>query len=179
MNIQIIGLGMVGSSIANNLLQMNYIKRLNLTDRNYRLLRGQYYDLYRVKELNKLDATITISPEIIPVEHDYNIISVGYCTEYDKYIDNKDAIQALFNKNYPIVRDIVRKIEHGKIIIVTNPSDRITEILKIEFPRKDIVYAGNKVDKICDGKLIKTLKGYTNWGIATEVLNLIFPNRQV
>ena len=173
MNVQIIGMGMVGSSIANNLLQKSYIRRLTLTDIDQDRLRGEYYDLYRVKRLNNLDTDIIIAPEMIPVEHDYTVISVGYCTEYNKYNTDKDAIQALFNKNYPIVRDIVRKIEHGKIIIVTNPSDRITEILKIEFPRKHIICVGNRIDRISDGKLIKTLKGYTNWGIAAEVLNLI------
>lgn len=174
MRVQLIGMGIVGSTIANNLLQHKKPPSLlSIVDINKDNLEGQYKDLRRVIVQNKLDTKLFMCYSPITTTMDYNIICAGCPTDYDSFEVEQDAHDALFRKNYPIVKDIVNKIRAGVIIIVTNPSTMIAKKLVAKFPNKMILYAGDIVDSIEDGREILSLKGHTNWGIATEVLNMI------
>ena len=172
MNVQIIGIGAVGSTTASFLLMKNFINNLYLTDIDFQLLRGQQMDLNRLKVIEKINTNIKIS--VLPVENiDLTIICVGKTTDYHKYSDDKKAIKRQLNINYPLVESLVRDIKSKNIIVVTNPSEQITKLLRLEFPKKNINYAGDLVDTIEDGKKIKQLKGHTNWGIAAEVTKMV------
>ena len=177
MKIQVIGVGIVGSTIANNILLKGRMCKIYLTDIDFRKLTGQYYDLLRVKRLEEKRTGKTypeLSKNAEPIEKgiDINIVCAGKPTDYDSYKDDETAHRKLLNINYPIVQKIVDKLD-GRIIIVTNPAERITKLLRMEYPKKWIEHAGDKIDAIYPGKEIKALKGSTSWGIGTEVTNIV------
>lgn len=168
MKIQIIGVGVVGSTIANNIIIGAYdVDSLILCDVDEERLLGQFRDLCDSKNISARDLTIipVTKPEY---RADIHIICVGERVY-------KESVNELMAVNFKLVKELVKVIS-GKILIVTNPSDKITRLLK--FKGYDVEVAGNLLDKIREGrgytgKDIRLLKGYTNFGISAEILKYI------
>lgn len=162
MKIQIIGCGMVGSTIANEILIRFNPEVMKLVDIDVRKLKAENMEFERVIMINKLKTIVQIDDRL-DNGYDWNIICLG----------ERRTNKGYPRTNYLIVRDIVKQIFFGKILIVTNPAMEITREIKDEFPDMEINYAGDYVDSISDGKMIHELKGHTNWGIASEVSYII------
>ena len=168
--VQIIGCGMVGSSIANELINTRWdeISELRIVDIDQDRLRGEYYDLKRVIAIKDVDLNLKKTP-FPGLGYDISIITMGQRCRYDLFKRREDAINDLFTRNWPSIFRVVDRLRGGRIIIVTNPADMIARTLRKHFPKRNIVHAGDFIDEIHDGKEIHELKGFTNWGIAAEV----------
>jgi len=162
MKIQIIGTGMVGSTIAFNLLKEN-IGCLHLVDVNYKKVEQDINDLERTKIIEKLSTQLSFSSVLFNNGFDYNIISLGERSDKKGYE----------TRNWFNISKTINAINGGKIIIVTNPARELSIKAKKTYPNKDIDYVGDLVDTICDGKEIMKYKGFNNWGISSEVLRYI------
>lgn len=172
MKIQILGLGMVGSSIAFELIRSRIPSMLSLFDIEKEKCVGDHMDLERAMILTKYNCLLLCAPEAIHSNIDVNIICIGQRCNYKEFNTKDEAIRDLYYKNFDIVSDTIKNLT-GKIIIVTNPADIIADKLRFIYPKKDIIHAGDKIDKISDGAVITTSKGCTNWGIAVEVRQMI------
>jgi malate/lactate dehydrogenase len=150
MKIQIIGMGKVGSSIAFAIRLIYPEADIYCIDVNHNRLKGEELDFYRMEKLlegsGKMHFGFTILPEM-----DYHIITAGYRYDAPDYED----------KNAVMLYIIRKKIKSGRVLVVTNPKS---------VAEKHGEYVGDVCDNILDGKEIVKCKGYTNWGIATEVL---------
>ncbi len=168
MKIQIIGVGIVGSTIANNLIINGFdISELILCDINENKLLGEFRDLSDAKRI--LGRDMKIIPTIKPYKNaDFHVICIG-----DRFYLN--SMNELMPKNYNAVETIVKQLK-GEILIVTNPAITITRLLK--YKNYNVRCMGDVLDKVrenmgYDGKDIRLLKGYTNWGISAEILQHI------
>lgn len=172
MNIQVIGCGMVGSTIAFSLLKDIEPNKLHLVDINKKRVKGEWMDLERVKSLLGLHTKITFSSTPKP-DFDYHILSLGARRDFTTCKSEEIANDEAFHQNWMPCFNVVKKIKKGKIIVVTHPVETIVSNLRTSFPFLDFVPAGHRIDKINDGKKIMKFKGYTNWGIAIEVVLMI------
>jgi len=169
MKIQVIGLGVVGSSVANNLIIQGFdISELYLCDIDKNKLLGEFRDLSDAKRILGRDMKIipTHKPER---DADFHVICVGERF----YLENMNE---LMPGNYDLVKVILKRIKRGKILIVTNPADIITRLIKLR--DYDAECMGYILDDVrigmgYNGKDIRLLKGFTNWGISAEVLKFI------
>lgn len=168
MKIQIIGMGIVGSTVANNIIVGFYnIDELYICDIDQNNLKGQFRDLSDAKRL--LGRNLKIIPVVKPEKDaDIHIVCVG-----ERFYVND--MKELLHGNYELVYKIVRELE-GEILIVTNPADTITNMLKSD--GFDVREAGALLDKAREnmgytGKCIRLLKGFTNFGISAEILLLL------
>lgn len=169
MKIQVIGLGVVGSSVANNLIMQGFdISELYLCDIDKNKLLGEFRDLSDAKRILGRDMKIipTNKPE---KKADFHIVCIGERFYLDSMLE-------LMPDNYNLVKRTVWDIKEGKILIVTNPSDTITQLLKLD--GLDVECMGDVLDDSrknmgYNGKDIRLLKGHTNWGISAEVIRYI------
>lgn len=168
MIIQVIGMGIVGSTVANNIIVGFFnVNELYICDIDKNILLGQFRDLSDAKRL--LGRDLKIIPIMKPIKNaDLHIICVG-----ERFYIN--SMNELMPENYNLVLDIAKRI-NGKMLIVTNPADTITRLLKLQ--NYDVHIAGDLLDKVrenmgYDGKEIRLLKGFTNFGISAEILLLL------
>lgn len=172
MKIQIIGVGMVGGTVARELLP--YCDLMLLADENIFMAEGQMMDLERVVVQDNLKCHIFHSGEPIAKGMDWSVICLG-----TRYMGDEDM---QLKENFEDVCRTIDKIDEGNILIVTNPAKRIYEAICLiagaksilgDFDTKRLTYAGDTVDKINNGREIHARKGYTNWGIGCEVRKMI------
>jgi malate/lactate dehydrogenase len=167
MLVSIIGMGAVGSAIANNIVVLKgygllpHIKELKLHDTDIPRLRSELHDLRRVQAMGKDKSLILDKTHSLWRRAGVHIIAVGERRKSMTYSE-----RTLFNLNLEKVKRIVEKIEKGRIIMVTNPAKMFALHFKTE-------HAGDRCDKYCDAKFILSGKGYTNWGIAKEVVDAL------
>lgn len=174
MNVQIIGCGLVGSSIANELINTAWdrINTLALVDKNIDVAMGHYKDLKRVIALKEVPSRFKLQQprgEPTPNGYDTTIITAGVRCYYDMFKTREEALQFIYKQNWPTVLGLMGSFKSDRVIIVTNPAKRIANKLRHWYPDTRIEHAGDKIDKIEDGREIQLLKGSTNWGIAAEV----------
>ncbi len=166
MRIQIIGVGAVGSAIAFGILLykrfgfLSSYSKLYITDINENKLKSELLDIRRVKEiLSVRDLVIDKTKNIREV--DVYII----CAGHKRALLEPD--QELYERNIILIGGIMKRIPvHKDTIMVTNPSKMFAE----KFGTK---YVGDRCDKISPGADIIKGKGFTNWGIASEVLEML------
>lgn len=169
MKIQIIGMGNVGSAIAFGIFvykRFGFLSKYNklyIQDTNEEKACSELLDLRRVKEiLSVRDLGIDKTRKMRDV--DVYII----CAGNRRHLGESD--EQLFNRNYENVCGVMRSLDLSKqdsrIIMVTNPAQKFANIYNVEF-------AGDKCDRISPGENIIKGKGFTNWGIASEVLEML------
>lgn len=184
MKITIIGTGHVGSSVAFALLnKCKWHGKLVLIDKNNEKLYGEYLDLCHAGKL--------LNPYVNLVYHDrinqliqgslYVIICAGVPRE------NGQSMDDIYPVNAPVIERICRDMLHyapnSRIIMVTNPADRMQEIAERYY--KHVYIPDNKLDhyrymhyvdlkkvKQAGSEIIK-FKGWTNWGVAAVVADMI------
>jgi len=164
--IGVIGLGHVGSAIAFSLLFRWDSRSMSIciTDRRPELLEGEYRDLSHAsyllhekniffkgswKDFNECDAVIICAghPRKTPKETDFS----------------------LYQRNHALLKGIFSHLSRDmKIIMVTNPAEDFAEAFHCIPAGKILDYVRSKTDKK-SGRYILERKGYTNWGIASEV----------
>lgn len=182
MKIMIIGVGKLGSTVAYTILRELQPKKMILND---------IVDLYGEKlDLQHACKGFEISTEIITdndTEYrtllgtdnmDYLIITAGIPR-------TKNIPEQQLGKNVEIINHIIWKIQNNfypinkdtKIIMMTNPVLEITKITKALLEEYKIYNPEEELMKMRDDKelgweIVKS-KGYTNWGPAVSVVNLI------
>lgn len=168
MRLQIIGgAGMVGNAVAYRALVSGKVKALKLIDISTPKLEGVRRDLCRARDVEGVDCEIVSSWHVDRCPYDWNIICAG-----QRYEGN-ESVQ--FHRNFPLVLDYVKQLKNRKILIVTNPARSIYEsICTNQKPMwKQLMYAGDMIDKCDNGRAIHGLKGYTDVAIASEVWKMI------
>ena len=171
MRLQIIGLGHVGSSIAFGIIACKsmggfyHIDKLLLSDTDEEKLKSELHDLRRARDIFKVnDLIIDKSSNIHNAS--VNIICAGNRRSPGETDDK------LFRRNYKIVNMICQRIKIGHIVMVTNPAKGLSKMC-FRHENVSISWIGDRCDNICDASLILRGKGYTNWGVASEVLETL------
>jgi malate/lactate dehydrogenase len=184
MDTTIIGAGRVGVQIAYGLILegFNIKNRIDLIDIDKQRLIGEIADLKQASEV--LRKTNEISAVEEPRESDFYIITAGKCgsDRMALYEDNKKII-------IPYLEAIARvRREDSVIMMVTNPSTMLAKLALDYVPL--VIPIGNKLDnarlRLCrvnaphekpdiqeKYKEVASNKGYTNFGVASEVLTYI------
>jgi malate/lactate dehydrogenase len=176
LKVKILGMGNVGSIIASHLVASDLpITHLYIWDTFLGIAAGNEYDL---KDLNNvLGKYIDISINQTVSDADIFIVASGLARKTSHEEQHHAA-------NYQIVRRCMKMCNPERpIIIVTNPYDWISEKMNKEYPLRDVIGAGYRLDasrrkaygtdpeRIAE--YILDSKGYTAFGIAGEVLQIV------
>lgn len=181
MQIEIIGLGHVGSQIAFGLVLLEDNFSLDLIDIDKKRLYGEMADLKQAVEVLRKDITIESVEE--PRESDFYIICCGK--------SGSDRL-ALYEENrkiiFPYLQAIAReRKEDSWTLMVTNPSTKLSQLALEHFPL--VIPIGNKLDnarlRLCKVNAphekpniqmkyyeVAVNKGWTAFGVASEVIQL-------
>ncbi|UCD06963.1 MAG: hypothetical protein JSW41_03960 [Candidatus Aenigmatarchaeota archaeon] len=161
-------MGKVGGAIAFGMLITRGGYNIHIHDSSPKILEAEYQDLRRAVKINALceDLNKLIKCGDIQPKADIHIICAGERRALGE-TDNH-----LFKRNYKTVNMICQRIKSGLIIMVTNPARDLARMCYRNSGVK-VVPAGERCDRICNGEEIMKGKGYTNWGIAAEVLEMI------
>src|SRR3990167_1102803 len=176
MKVGIIGCGKVGSAVAFSLL--SHVDDIYLYDINRHLLQGELWDLRHASALLN-GATVHFGPYRVigRVKCDVVVICAG-----KPRTSSKDSMDSLVNYNWPIIKHIGEQLRayhfKGKIMVVTNPPDKLIPALNGSpgIPVGDVLDNARSNTRIWKSKrrvgggYILDHKGYTNWGIAAEVV---------
>lgn len=182
MRVTIIGAGNTGSTIAYAI--RGIVEKIHLVDIDKKKAEAECLDIMDSCKIEKIETEITYS-EKINTKSDAYIICVG------KPLNGgtDEERMAHFKSHSKIVRDILYDISiHDNdpwIIMITNPSHELAKIALDNF--RKVIACGRSLDivrtKVC-GKhesvmysnhypIISTGKGYTSWGVASEVMRII------
>lgn len=174
--VKVLGMGNVGSTVAAHLISSDLpITHLYLWDEFRGILSGHEYDLRDMA--NVLKKTMTISKSYDIGDADIFILAVGLARKTSHE-------QQQFGANFMIVKECLKMCNPERpVIIVTNPYDKITERLNKEYPLRDFIGAGYKLDNSRKlaysvdperiAEYILDSKGCTAFGIAAEVLEIV------
>lgn len=166
--VQIVGVGMVGATLAYTLMIEKKVSKLHLVDTNEQRLEGIRDELNRVRVIRKIPMRIT-SSRIPTSGYDYSFICLGKRRE-----DLTDWAMEQFN--YPQCAIACEYIETGRIIVITHPVYRIVHRLRAEenLAGMNIVPAGGRIDNTPYlGTVINHLLGYTCYAIAAECADMV------
>jgi malate/lactate dehydrogenase len=176
--IGIVGLGHVGSTLAFALLQVPEVTVIGAVDIDKKKEAGEIEDLTQAMMMLGIEDRIII-PDISNSEMLF--ICAGHPREYRKATclsgEHFETDGALYDKNYPIVQEIVMNacahdIDKNNIYIVTNPSTMIARMLGCH-------EVGETLDSMrcysgCEsGKWILQQKGFTNFGVVAECVEIV------
>ncbi|RLG45339.1 MAG: hypothetical protein DRN81_02110 [Thermoproteota archaeon] len=191
-SVTVFGLGKVGSQIAYQLAMDNHFGPIYLIESDEKTLEGHYNDLVQSIEVYNSDSYMQYGNDRLvcptkPIPTDFYIICAG------TRIEHGNDRTLLFNKNKDIVEEILTMIakvrkEDSITFMVTNPSTELTKLALDYIP--NVLPVGNKVDnarlrltkvsgshekpKINEQyKLVKDNKGYTNFAVTTEVMEIL------
>jgi L-lactate dehydrogenase len=166
MNVQIIGMGRTGSSIAFGLLATGTANLVFCDDIDRKKLYGEIQDLKDAVAIfqNKCFVFNGFSKSC-----DVYIITAGFPRKTIRPMNKR-----MKEKNIKIVSGIMKKIPKNRlVIIVTNPSKTLSGIFNaieggeiLDKARK----ARTKHDPEKTANSIIRNKGYTNWGITAEII---------
>jgi len=184
--VTVFGLGRVGSQVAYQLLMSDQIfYEIDLIDTDERTLTGQYNDLLQANEI--IDAHTRINCPNKVKASDCFVICAG------SRIQHGNDRKLLLKKNTKIIKEIVHDIakvrnDDSITLMVTNPSTELTKIALDYIP--NVLPMGNMLDnarlRLCNVsgshekpcinsqyELVKENKGYTSFGITSEVIKTI------
>jgi malate dehydrogenase len=132
----IIGLGKVGGILAFQLLERNY--DISVYDINEEYLKAQVLDLE-----DAFNKKIQIKQIEDMKECEIIVICAGVQRKVNQTREN------LFEVNKKIIESILEKLNgyEGKIITITNPVDKINEIVAIKIGRENSFGFGGELDK--------------------------------
>lgn len=167
MKLNIIGVGRVGSTVAFATAILLRPEVIRLED--VRSLEGDALDLEHAIKGMSIKTKITTEP----IEPDFTIISAGISIKVGVTHDD------IYEVNKTIVDNSIRFTNSpGKnIIVLTNPSLRIVEALKTDYPDYNMMHVEDILNKFRGGmelgsKIVAT-KGYTNFGVAIACVQKI------
>lgn len=179
MKIAIIGAGNTGTAIAYTLVvrRIPNLKEIAIIDLDQNKQLGEILDLSDA--ISGLKSTVSLSSDVNGA--DYVIVTAGKPRHFDhkkqKFINDRDLYHLNRKFAHEIGDFLVENTPHAKILVVTNPSSTIATI----FTKKGLhaFPMGLKLDewrgKFHTGLEILEKKGFTNWGIAIEVLQNVCP----
>lgn len=141
MNILIIGYGRVGKEITKNLATLDFIKNIFIVDKAQSKIQNKK-KLKFIENFNNLDL-------------DYILITLSATlkNKWEQMLNNEKDLFSLIQKelkyNLPEIKILVKKLKKlplkTKIIVVTNPSDKITNYLKKQL-RQEVIGFGGELD---------------------------------
>lgn len=169
MKIMIVGVGRLGSTIAWMILREVQPNELILND--IIDLEGEILDLQHA--CNGLGIHTKITRELKPAS--YIIITAGYPRTKDsedyREEENRKILYSVMEMIRPYLKD------YTKIIVMTNPVVSMTEFVQEQLPAQFVFNPEEELMEIRKneelGWKILQSKGYTNWGPAISVVNLI------
>ena len=148
--ISLIGAGNVGSTIAHSIIQKQ-LTDIILLDIDSELAKGKAMDLEDFQSLINGNLKIQGTDDYSLIQNsEVIVISAGLARKKGTEITRED----LFKKNSEIITEIAKKIKKYSpksiIITVTNPVDKMNELIFKEIPgdRKKIIGAGNLLDTV-------------------------------
>lgn len=171
MKVMIVGVGRLGSQVAFLTLLRFKPEKLILSD--IRDLSGDILDLKHACVGLNIKTEITEKKEYC----DFIVISAG--------VPRSQKIkthEGLYEINVPVMKEIAKDIENyveknTKIIVMTNPLEKMTDIFKEHFSNNMVTNPENELMKIRDGKelgwKIVSIKGYSNFGSAVSAVLLM------
>ena len=168
MKVLIVGAGRVGASVAFALIQKgrHIVERLDIWEVDRQRMMGEIYDLRDAAIISKSGITVGVGEK--NRRYDIVIVCAGRSR---RFIGESDS--DLFNDNKNIVMGIARKFIGRKFLIVTNPPERLSRIagrLVNAEPMGKMLDEARRIQGRKDSSHILRNKGYTNWGIAAEVV---------
>ena len=139
MNVTIIGGGNVGGAIAFSLIYSPEIKDICITDKDKEKERALVMDLEDAAWITGKHVT-SIKPEY----SDYTIITAG-----KNQIPGQQR-KELYDTNYPVIDSIVKRLSKrdGKVIIVTNPVQAITEAISRKYSELEYIKLNTEIDTV-------------------------------
>lgn len=161
----IIGMGKVGSTIANSMVYLKPVTHIFVADIDKVKIRTEIEELKSVDLLiNRYNKEIAIKPyQFIGKESDIIFIACGQARKSSKVVENE-----IYRKNNKIISDIIKKTgTTSNIYIVTNPSERLARDFNVNELGSRLTQI-RKNGHLKNGSWILDRKGYTNWGIAAE-----------
>ncbi len=167
MKIAIIGIGKVGSSVAFALLFHPKVKEILINDIDENKLAGEVEDLKQAANIMKKKIIISASTINYMDKSDYIFICLGKARH-----SSKESTDALFDNNFPLVRKAIFGLPKDKVYILTNPTERIAEVLGVKYCGK-IMDKVRKQTKAMTGGQIIDRKGNTCFGIASEAWRIV------
>lgn len=145
----IIGLGNVGSTLANQVVQTGLVSDLVLIDDNFNKLKADALDLKDSQTFGEHFTNITINDYQALNDADILVIAVGDIKAYfgenpDRWVEL--AINATNVKK--IVEQLNQTSFHGLIVVISNPCDAITTLFQkgLDYPRQKIFGTGTLLD---------------------------------
>ena len=165
MKVCIIGAGHVGSSIAFALLFSRACSRIYLSDIDNDKLWAEILDLQDAAKIADIDCTVGVALDpCYSKEYD----AIVYCAGYGRK-NPQETDEHLFSLNAPIIRNAWKTYARfrGKVLIVSNPPDMLSKLWKDSIPVGDIL---DKARGKRTSAPILLGKGYTNWGVTSEVM---------
>jgi malate/lactate dehydrogenase len=171
MKIMVIGVGRLGSQVAFLSLLRFKPEKLILSD--VRDLSGDILDLKHACKGLKIKTEITTKKEPC----DFIVIAAGMARSRDI-----KTHEELLKLNSPAVKKIVKNLnislkKNTKIIVMTNPVEKITELIKKFLPNYYVdnpeeILMKMRGNKELGWKIVST-KGYSNFGPAVSAILLI------
>ena len=147
--VSIIGSGMVGSTIASSILQMDLIAEIALIDVNPKKAFGEATDISHMTSLPFLpNVNIHSGTYDDCIDSQIIIITAGPSAKPGESVDR----MALAGKNIQVARDVLSEVtkrtEDAILIMITNPVDILTYIAQKEFnyPKERIFGSGTVLD---------------------------------
>lgn len=171
MKVMIVGVGKLGSTIA--FLTILRLKPEKVILSDVKNLTGDVLDLsHACKGLNiETEVTTKIEP------CDFIIITAGFARS--KEIETHDK---LFDLNAPLIKEIIKNLgesikKNTKVIVMTNPVERMTEVVRKILPENYVDCPEEILMKMRDNKElgweIVSTKGYSNFGPAVSAVLLM------
>ena len=176
--ISVVGLGKVGSTLAFALLQVPQVTVIGVSDIDKEKEAGEIEDLTQAMMMLGIEDRI-IMPDLS--DSDLLFICAGHPREYRPatFLSGEmfESDGELYDKNYPIVQEIVmyaeaHDISKNNIYIVTNPSTLLAKMIGCH-------EVGETLDSMrcysgCEsGKWILQRKGFTNFGVVAECVEIV------
>jgi L-lactate dehydrogenase len=142
-SVGIIGMGWVGSSVANSILQQGVCRELLLNDIKEEIAEGEAMDLNHGSPFYASANVRAVSQEEM-LDCDVIVFTAGRGGESD------ESRLELLNQNMKIVRSVSEKLEgfEGILIVVTNPVDVITYYFQklTGIPKHRVIGTGTMLD---------------------------------
>ncbi len=149
MNILLVGCGRTGRTIAENLINLNFVKNLFLYSRTSKSseLLSSYLNNKKVKVTEEIKALKDVDYILITLsgmsdsarEESFYKRKTTYEVRQDELKFNIGAITHL-------IEDLKNFSQKTKIIVVTNPVDEITNYLRIMLNRENVLGFGLELD---------------------------------
>jgi malate/lactate dehydrogenase len=180
--IQVFGIGNVGSAVVNNLILKSIGGVIYITDIDYKRLSCEYLEFKSMLRIMDSHQQVEMSGDVMHAR--IYVICAGVNS---KGFESRDEMLSM---NKSIVESILHKIaevnSRAIVLMVTNPSGELSKLAhdyvshviaignRLDNARyKDSHLYGKHENPVDYYKSIIDGKGYTSWGVASEVIQAI------